>query len=440
MGNYSFLNLITAIYGFAIASVLVFSPVRNKYMNRFLGIGFFAIAYRSLSIFALQEQLVPNTYLMGSVSFVYYLIPPIFYLYLRRLADDERQFELSDFVHFIIPSLAFSLLLYYFLAGYISTDSWQLPIQETRLNDRAPFPFYVQMGHHVVVIFAMSVFYIILSWKVSIKRLTRRSDDHPQLKKMRKWQLTLLITFSLLTVVLFLGAILNWSLGVEFYSLNISNLNIVRSLILIYLFSRVIVKRDLLLGIPELKTKLPDVESLATIDPPLQLETIYETEIVPSEVPTVEEKEEDTSMHYFDNNGWIREKKIDTAESSGPSLEQDKVMQYIDIINEYLETKPYTDPEFDMKTLSNQLQIPHYHVEYLFRYYNKYTFPEFRNLLRVRQVLTDLESGTNSNYTVEAIGQQAGFSSRSSFFRVFKSITGKTPKQYLEDQSKVGQD
>lgn len=39
--------------------------------------------------------------------------------------------------------------------------------------------------------------------------------------------------------------------------------------------------------------------------------------------------------------------------------------------------------------------------------------------------------------TIEAIGQQAGFASKSSFFTAFKEATGQTPQQYLSEMPLV---
>jgi AraC-like DNA-binding protein len=82
--------------------------------------------------------------------------------------------------------------------------------------------------------------------------------------------------------------------------------------------------------------------------------------------------------------------------------------------------------------MSRSLAIPVHHLEYLFRYYNKNTFVEFRNILRVRYTLLCLEQDLWKTYTLEAIGEKAGFTSRTTLFRVFKQVTGKSPKAYLD--------
>src|SRR5690606_10603920 len=88
---------------------------------------------------------------------------------------------------------------------------------------------------------------------------------------------------------------------------------------------------------------------------------------------------------YFDSFGWIHERYAGRTENHAQGglspIEKDKVVFYIDRINQYLLRAPYTDPGFDMKTISEALQYPLYHIEYLFRYYNQYSFPEFRNIM-----------------------------------------------------------
>lgn len=429
MGHYSFLNLVSAIFGVSIAVVLLISSVKNKLPNRFLGLGFFFLGFRSLSIFAMQEDLMPNTFLMGSVSCWYYFIPPSLYLYIRKIIHDDHSFRKTDLWHFVIPFLAILLTIYYLIAGYSEYGQLSLPIQQTKLNDASPFALYLQMGHHARIIVIVSVFYTILAWRQAVKYLKKTADEHPQRIKMRHWIFGILSFFTGLCIILFFSAILNWTLNYQIPQLDISKLNIVRSLLLIVLFTRVIIKRDLLLGIPSLNTALPDIESAESLSynfretqPTLIHHSDVETEASITET-------DDKNELYIDSNGWIQ--KLENDEDKSLNIEVDKINSYIEQINLYLKSNPYTDPDFDLKTISSSLNIPYYHLEYLFRYYNQYSFAEFRNVLRVRHVLEALDNGQRETNSLEELGQKAGFSSRSSFFRVFKQVTGKTPKQYL---------
>jgi AraC-like DNA-binding protein len=265
---------------------------------------------------------------------------------------------------------------------------------------------------------------------VALQHLKKTGDEHPQRTKMRHWIYGLLSFFTGLCVILFFSAILNWTLNYKIPQLDIAKLNIIRSLLLIVLFTRVIIKRDLLLGIPSLRTKLPDIESAESLSYNLREAHAIAVHHVPvdteTEILDTPEKEE----LYFDSNGWIQQLENDQEEKT-ITIESDKINTYIEQINQYLKSAPYTDPDFDLKSISTALSIPYYHLEYLFRYYNQYNFAEFRNVLRVRHVLQAFDQGEREHQSLETIGQNAGFSSRSSFFRVFKQVTGKTPKQFL---------
>lgn len=91
--------------------------------------------------------------------------------------------------------------------------------------------------------------------------------------------------------------------------------------------------------------------------------------------------------------------------------------------------KPYLDSDFNMDKLSARLKIPkHYLTEVLntelqhnfFMFVNKYRVEAVKNRLKARSDL----------YSIEAIGYDCGFSTKSSFFTTFKKFTGQTPLQY----------
>ena len=429
MEHFSFLNLISAIFGAAVAAVLLISSVKNKFPNQLLGIGFLLLGFRSLSIFTMQEQLIPNTFLMGSVSCWYYFIPPVLYLYISKIVRDDNGFRTSDTWHFILPVLALLLPIYYSIAGLLNDGQLSLPVQKSKLNDQYPLAIYIQIGHHARIVVLLSIIYTTMAWRVAVRHLKKTEGEHPQRSKMRHWIYGILLFFTGLCVILFFSAILNWTLNYQIPQLDISKLNIIRSLLLIVLFTRVIIKRDLLLGIPSLKTQLPDIESAES----LSYNFREPNAIVVHKQEDTEAEIQDTTENkylYIDSNGWIQQLENHQEEKAKP-IETDKINTYIEQINEYLKSAPYTDPEFDLKSISTDLSIPYYHLEYLFRYYNQYNFAEFRNVLRVRHVLQAFDQGEREHQSLEAIGQNAGFSSRSSFFRVFKQVTGKTPKQFL---------
>ncbi|MEL7119898.1 MAG: helix-turn-helix domain-containing protein [Bacteroidota bacterium] len=62
------------------------------------------------------------------------------------------------------------------------------------------------------------------------------------------------------------------------------------------------------------------------------------------------------------------------------------------------------------------------------------SFADFINQYRVEEAKKLLQDVENKNLTLEAIGLQAGFNSKTTFFRAFKKFTNQTPNQFLKSR------
>ncbi len=95
------------------------------------------------------------------------------------------------------------------------------------------------------------------------------------------------------------------------------------------------------------------------------------------------------------------------------------------------ETRLYTDPELTLKTLANSLGLTQRRLGALFKNSPKYTslgdyLNEKRFLLSCRLLRE------KPNWTIEAIGGEAGFGSRRTFQMEMKRRLGITPLQYRQ--------
>jgi AraC-like DNA-binding protein len=96
----------------------------------------------------------------------------------------------------------------------------------------------------------------------------------------------------------------------------------------------------------------------------------------------------------------------------------------------YFETdKPYLNPELSMTLLSEKLNIQKHHLTETLNSNMGKNFFHFVNEYRVEEVKKQLSNPKNP-YSIEAIGYECGFNSKSTFFSVFKSMTGHTPMEY----------
>lgn len=110
----------------------------------------------------------------------------------------------------------------------------------------------------------------------------------------------------------------------------------------------------------------------------------------------------------------------------------DKVEQasFEQIIEYMKEHKPYLNPELSLTELAHQLSLNRNQLSYLINTFTNENFYTFVNTYRVEEVKQLLASPKHQHYTILTLAYEAGFSSKSSFNRIFKSITGNTPSEY----------
>lgn len=99
-----------------------------------------------------------------------------------------------------------------------------------------------------------------------------------------------------------------------------------------------------------------------------------------------------------------------------------------------VEKELFLDPNFTLEIAAKELQVTK-HV--LSQYINENLGKSFSNLIkeyRIEKAKQLLQ--TESNFTIEGLGYDSGFSSKSTFFTAFKKITGFTPAEYQKLHSK----
>ncbi|CAM1355968.1 helix-turn-helix domain-containing protein [Tenacibaculum ascidiaceicola] len=88
----------------------------------------------------------------------------------------------------------------------------------------------------------------------------------------------------------------------------------------------------------------------------------------------------------------------------------------------------FLDPNITLQKIAKELGVPkHTLSQYLNEEQGK-SFSTFINKLRVEKAKEFLQ--TKTNFTIESIGYESGFNSKSTFFTAFKKFTGQTPSEY----------
>ena len=93
--------------------------------------------------------------------------------------------------------------------------------------------------------------------------------------------------------------------------------------------------------------------------------------------------------------------------------------------------KPYINPDLKMGDLASALDTSSHSLSYLLNQYLNQSYYDFINEYRVTQFKKMVVDSQYSRYTLTALAELCGFSSRASFFRSFKKSTGVTPNEYI---------
>lgn len=100
-----------------------------------------------------------------------------------------------------------------------------------------------------------------------------------------------------------------------------------------------------------------------------------------------------------------------------------KLINYIEL------EKAYLNSDLNMDLIAAKLSFPKYQITEVLNTDIGKSFFQFVNTYRVEAVKKML-SEPNNKYSIEAIGYDCGFASKSSFYTVFKKFTDETPLSY----------
>lgn len=103
----------------------------------------------------------------------------------------------------------------------------------------------------------------------------------------------------------------------------------------------------------------------------------------------------------------------------------------------YIETeKPFSNPDLKIVDLAHALHCSSHTLSFIFNQYLAKNYYDFINEYRIKEFKRLVSGQESSKYTLSALAEQCGFSSRASFFRSFKKLTGITPNEYIRSIGK----
>jgi AraC-like DNA-binding protein len=132
-------------------------------------------------------------------------------------------------------------------------------------------------------------------------------------------------------------------------------------------------------------------------------------------------------------------KKEGTVRSDEYQLTEDPFAELADLVLKVMaEKQPYLSLDFSLEDLAELLQVPKHHLYYCFQNHLHTKFTRLRTKFRVehaKQLLTELDLG---QITIDAVGRNSGFASKTNFYTIFKAEVGISPGEFAQANNRLG--
>lgn len=121
---------------------------------------------------------------------------------------------------------------------------------------------------------------------------------------------------------------------------------------------------------------------------------------------------------------------------SATSLLPETATPIVDALTTAMETdKLYLDPELTVEKVGRHVELPAKTVSFVLNQHRQKSFNMFVNEYRIEAVKQRLTDPASEHLTLTGIAFECGFNSQATFQRVFKQVTGVSPKEFAGRQA-----
>ena len=340
-----------------------------------------------LFMFVFSGSIQQFPYLYRTAAPLTFLVPPLGYLYVRSVLYNEKKWQAFDFLH-LLPFLFF---LINYLPFFLSPLDYKLEIVMKTIQDKN-FGIEKQLGflpESAFYIFRpiQATLYLIFQWRliISFNRINSNQSITDQIRRVTSWLIIFTLAASGFLVAFFIVILLYFTQENLFTSTELTLIpNTILGISHFSVFTYLLINPQVLTGLPFVKyTETPC--------------SLIENETV--KIPFILEN-------------YAKE---------------------ITMLEQYFHThKTYLQPNLSISQVAVETQIPNRDLSYIINNYYQKRFNDYLNEMRLAHFLSQIDSNTLDNLTIEAIAFDSGFSSRSSFYRAFNRFYGCTPSEHLE--------
>jgi len=140
------------------------------------------------------------------------------------------------------------------------------------------------------------------------------------------------------------------------------------------------------------------------------------------------------SLIYINLGNKVKSKEPYAGSNLGASQ---KGELFARICEEMKNRKPYLDRKLTLSRLSEGLDVLPNNISQVVNEKSKMNFNDFVNKFRVEEAKSLLQNSKTTHLTLEAIAEESGFNSTTTFNAAFKKHTGHTPKFYRQRKNEV---
>ncbi|HLO79699.1 MAG TPA: helix-turn-helix domain-containing protein [Chitinophagaceae bacterium] len=367
--------------------------------NRMFSLFLFCLGYTSFTLLLFSTKWILNVpHFARTGSLVLYLIYPSAYLYTRKILKQES-WKRTDLLH-LIPAILY-------IIDFIPYFLWDADQKRTKLlADFAKDNIYIikeswlfPSDFHFIFRSLLSMFYVILVSKLWVDTFYKEESLEFRTENRSLMQWTFILTLLLLIGIM--PSLIVYLFNIELNLANLTNSSIYFITICFALF--LFFRPEIIYGVKGIW--VPDVPSVSKSK---------------SDTPLAEQKAEVDELVSVDKKIYLKENIVEKI--------GEKIESYL------AEEQAYLKSGFSISDLSFAIGHPVHQISAYLNNHVGMNFNEYTNRHRINYLLKKLKENKDwQRFTLEALGQQAGFSNRYTFLNAFKKVTGETPSAFLKN-------
>lgn len=373
------LLLILGIIQGIITSILLFKSKKNRQSNRFLALGLLSFCLLSTKPLLHTQSLWETQYFGYFPNALELAVAPLLFFYVKALFTPDFQFKKKYYWHFVpfFISQTYSFIVY-FSVFQIEESSIRQSIANSLFFDEVK-----QLDEYILLLATIVYLYRIFKSLKNYKNWLDDTTSDTQLPNF-KWLKDLLYLLVFIGLLLLIGRVLQILSLFKTYNVSWFSgyfwkfLNLYIAFLIYYLGLRAYLQPHYSFPKNEAKTK----KTIATPNP----------------------------------------------QNAEKYQEIERVMK---------EDKVFLNTQLNLQELANHLNLPQREVSQIINQYFQMNFRDFINHYRVEEVKSKLNDSDYSNMSILGIATECGFSSETSFYRLFKKHVGMTPKKFLEQENSL---